>query len=352
MHKEVRLALKRERPIKDSFDGPWKVYFRESLEDFLRFVDVEAHDQIDWNLTPVFLDKELHLLSRKIKRSPVIVDSLVKVWLKTGEEKWILIHVEFQTQKEIGFPERIFIYNVRAYDRYKRPVASYAVLADEVGNWKPTSFSYEFGKSRTGIEFGVLKLTDYRGREQELEESDNPFALAALAQLKTVETRRNPNNRYEWKLRLSRLLLKKSWNRERITALYYFIDWMMRLPQELETQFDGVIEEDIKEDNDMELISPREKRNLVKERNEGKDEGIKEGVKEGVKEGIKEGIRVQAQLSVILTLTTRFVSIPESLESRIRRIDDIETLEQLLPKSVTADSLDSFVSYFNDEAKA
>ena len=114
----------------------------------------------------------------------------------------------------------------------------------------------------------------------------------------------------------------------------------------------------------LELISPREKRNLVKERNEGKDEGmkegikegikegVKEGIKEGVKEGIKEGIRVQSQLSVILTLTTRFVSIPESLESRIRRIDDIETLEKLLPKSVTADSLDSFVSYLNDEAEA
>ncbi len=162
-----------------------------------------------------------------------------------------------------------------------------------------------------------------------MEENDNPFALAALAQLKTVETRRNPNNRCEWKLRLSRLLLKKSWNLERITAFYYFIDWMMRLPQELETQFDGVIEEDFKEDNDMELISPREKRNLVKERN--------------------GGARVQAQLSVILTLTTRFVSIPESLESRIRRIDDIETLEELLPRSVTADSLDSFVSYLHDE---
>ena len=86
MQKEIRLALKRERPIKDSFDGPWKVYFRESLEDFLRFVDAEAHTQIDWNLTPVFLDKELDLLSRKIKRSPVIVDSLVKVWLKTEGE--------------------------------------------------------------------------------------------------------------------------------------------------------------------------------------------------------------------------------------------------------------------------
>ena len=207
------------------------------------------------------------------------------------------------------------------------------------------SFSSEFGKSRTGIEFGVLKLTDYRGREQELEESDNPFALAALAQLKTVETRRNPNSRYEWKLRLSRLLLKKSWDRERITALYYFIDWMMRLPQDLETQFDGVIEEDFQEDNYMELISPCEKRNLVKERNDGKDEGINEGIKEG----IKEGIRVQAQLSVILTLTTRFASIPEALESRIRRIVDIETLEKLLPKSITADSLDSFLSYLNDE---
>ncbi len=221
------MARKSVQKVKDNFDGPWKVYFRECLEDFLRFVDVEAYEEIDWSRKPEFLDKELHLISRKIKKSYVVVDSLVKVWLKTGEEKYVLIHVEFQSEKEIGFPKRIYIYNTRAYERYRVPVASYAILADEATDWNPTSFSYGFGRSRTGIDHCTLKLTDYRGREGELVTSDNPFALATLAHLKTVETRGSEGARFDWTIRLTRSLFKKGWNRDRIEALYYFIDWMM-----------------------------------------------------------------------------------------------------------------------------
>ena len=328
------MSLKRNSTVRDSFDGPWKVYFRECLKDFLRFIDISAHNEVDWTREPVFLDKELFLISRGIKKSQVVVDCLVKVWLKSGDEKWVLIHIEFQTQKDTGFPERIFIYNTRAFDRYRTPIASYALLADDIAEWKPETFNYGFGKCQTQIDFAIMKLTDYRGREQELEASDNPFALAALTQMKTVETRGNAISRYEWKLRLTRSLLKSGWQRGRIEALYYFIDWMMRLPKELEVRFDGEIEREFQGDQSLELISPREKRNLVRERNQGKTEGKAEGK--------AEGLIFQAQSSVILTLTTRFSLISETLEARIRRISDLKNLEELLKAAVTIDTLDAF----------
>ena len=327
------MARKSVRQVKDNFDGPWKVYFRECLEDFLRFVDVEAYEEIDWSRKPEFLDKELHLISRKIKKSYVVVDSLVKVWLKTGEEKYVLIHVEFQSEKEIGFPKRIYIYNTRAYERYGVPVASYAILADEATDWNPTSFSYGFGRSRTGIDYCTLKLTDYRGREGELETSDNPFALATLAHLKTVETRGNERARFDSKIRLKRSLFKKGWNRDRIEALYYFIDWMMRLPQGLADRFEETVIEEFQEDTMLELISPREKKNLQRER----------------REGGKEGAISEAQISLITNLTTRFNFISETLESRIRRIEEIERLRELLKKSITIESLNAFESFMNLE---
>ncbi|CCI04735.1 hypothetical protein MICAC_5930021 [Microcystis aeruginosa PCC 9443] len=41
-------------------------------------------------------------------------DKLYKVWLLSGEEVWILIHIEIQSQWEENFPQRMYIYNYRA----------------------------------------------------------------------------------------------------------------------------------------------------------------------------------------------------------------------------------------------
>jgi len=41
----------------------------------------------------------------------------------------VLIHVEVQTARDAEFPQRMYVYNYRVFDRYNRPVASLAVLA-------------------------------------------------------------------------------------------------------------------------------------------------------------------------------------------------------------------------------
>ena len=83
----------------------------------------------------------------------------------------------------------------------------------------------------------------------------------------------------------------------------------------------------------MELISPREKKNLQRER----------------REGGREGAISEAQISLINVLTTRFNSISETLELRIRRVEEIERLRELLKKSIAIESLSAFESYINLE---
>ena len=163
---------------------------------------------------------------------------------------------------EEAFTDRMFLYNARSYDLYRVSIASYAVLADDSPNWKPESFYYGFGKSKTSIEFGVLKMMDYIGREEELEKSDNLFALAILAHLMTLQTKRDPNARYFWKLRLARILFKQGWERKAVESLFGLIDWLMRLPQHLEDRFEEEILAE-EEENNMALISPREKIGLI-----------------------------------------------------------------------------------------
>ena len=298
---EESVARKRERVVRDDFDSPWKVYFRQSLSDFLAFVDEETYFKIDWSREPEFLDKELRRISRGLRRNTVFVDFLAKVWLKDGAETILLIHVEFQSQKDVTLPERIFVYNTRAYDLCRKPVLSYALLADEISDWKPESFGFGSGASSSTVTFNALKLKDYFGREEELERSDNPFALAILAHIKTLQTRGEAQARYDWKVSLFRMLLSRGWKRPATEALLYFIDWLMQLPAMLENRFDDRVEEEF-EENPLELISPREKRNVAK--------------------AIKAGLVDVLQHTLIDTLNYRFKSISETLESLIFRIED------------------------------
>lgn len=64
-----------------------------------------------------------------------LADTLVKVWLRTGAEVWVLIHVEVQGQRDPDFERRMFIYYYRIFDWYARQVISLAVLADTVRRW-------------------------------------------------------------------------------------------------------------------------------------------------------------------------------------------------------------------------
>jgi hypothetical protein len=43
----------------------------------------------------------------------VRLDKLVQVWRKNGEEAWVLVHIEVQSQKETGFAERMYLYHLR-----------------------------------------------------------------------------------------------------------------------------------------------------------------------------------------------------------------------------------------------
>src|SRR5215204_6287161 len=126
----------------DDFDSPWKETLDWYFEAFMAFFFPQAFAEIDWSRGYEFLDKELQKIIKEGELGRRVVDKLVKVHLKNGGEEWILIHIEIQTQAEVEFPERVFVYSYRLYDRYNRKVVSLAVLADDRPAWKPSTFGY------------------------------------------------------------------------------------------------------------------------------------------------------------------------------------------------------------------
>ncbi|MFW5640626.1 MAG: hypothetical protein ACOC0H_05635 [Thermodesulfobacteriota bacterium] len=161
----------------------------------------------------------------------------MKVWKKDGQEAWVLVHVEVQGQEEKEFGHRVFVYHYRIHDLHKRPVVSLAILADENPGWYIHSYEQELWGCRTNFDFPAVKLLAYRDQWEILESSSNPFAVVVMAHLRTMETRKNQNERLHYKLTLSKNLYRGGWTRQDIINLYRFIDWIMRLPEDLEKSY-------------------------------------------------------------------------------------------------------------------
>src|SRR5437588_17751 len=169
------------------YDSPWKEALDHYFEPFMAFFFPLAHAAIDWSRGYEMLDKELQKIVPQAEQGRRYVDKLVKVWLKSGEEKWLLIHIEVQVWRDEDFPKRMYVYNYRIFDRYDREVTSLAILADDDPDWRPDHYHYGRWGCCAGIQFAPVKLLDYAANWQALEADANLFGVVVLAHLKTLE---------------------------------------------------------------------------------------------------------------------------------------------------------------------
>jgi hypothetical protein len=220
-------------------DTPWKQILEGYFPQFMAFFFPEAYREIDWSKGFDFLDSELQQVTREAETGKLIVDKLVKVYLRNGQEEWLLLHIEVQNQKEEEFSERVYIYSTRLFDKFRRAVASFAVLGDTDRHWRPQSFHQETLGSQHDFSFQIAKLIDYKDRMGELADSDNPFAIVVQAHLTAQATKgkTSQQRRRQRKYSLTTMLYERGWSEQEIIDLYRFIDWVLTLPPELEEAF-------------------------------------------------------------------------------------------------------------------
>jgi hypothetical protein len=293
------------------YDSPWKEALDHYFEAFLELLFPDVHAQIDWLRGYESLDKEFQQVVREAEVGRRYVDKLVKVWTKDGAECWVLIHVEVQTAREAEFPKRLFVYNYRVFDRYNRPVASLAVLADDDPTWRPDEFRQSLFGCETGIRFRPVKLLDFAAHEAMLEASTNPFAKVVLAHLKARQTHSDPAGRHAWKIRLVRGLYERGLGAKDVRELFRVIDWMMQLPPALDTMFWQELDK-VQEEKRMPFITSVER--------------------VGIRKGMRMGI--EAMLKV------RFGEEGLKLMPEIQEIHEQERLEAILKALETATDLD------------
>lgn len=308
------------------YDSPWKQILQLYFEDFMLFFFPQAHGEIDWTRQPEFLDKELEQVVRDAELGKRLADKLVKIYRIGGEESWILIHLEIQSQSESDFSERMFIYNYRIYDRYKRSVASLAVLGDEQVNWRPNQFGYELFGTKVEFQFPIVKLLDYQQRQSELEASRNPLATVVMAHLAAVQTKSDRLQRKQQKLSLVRRLYQQGFEREDVLNLLAFVDWVLTLPQDLEREFQHEVEQ-LEAEQRMQYVTSFERSGIEK----GKLEALLKGIALGLK--LKFGETGQNLLPEIESIQD--VNLLEAILSGIDTASTVSQLRQIYQSSTT-----------------
>lgn len=261
-------------------DSAWKDILDKYFPQFIQFFFPEIHRDIDFNKKIFkgkpydFLDKEFQSIVKEGEIGRRYADKLIKVLLRDGSEKWLLIHIEIQGEEEKNFEERLYTYNYRIFDRYEKEVISLAILTDSSETFRPHIYERKRWGFRLSFEFPSVKLIDFRDREHELEESRNPFAMVVRAHLKLIESGKDDGKKYRWKRDLIKELHNKGFEKVDIQDLSTFIDWCILLPEDLEKKLKAEINE-FEEGLDMPYVTSFERLGREEGREEAKSEVLK-----------------------------------------------------------------------------
>ena len=289
-----KLAVKHKTVNNQSADNDnaWKEILDEHyFPKFMAFYFPKTYRIINFNRPIEFLDKEFQKIGIIGEVGNKRVDKLVKVFLKDGTEKWLLVHVEIQAAYEKDFEERLYIYNYRIFDRYHKNVITLVILTDDNKKFRPEKYEVKYPDTALTLKFGTRKLLDYRPQIAKLEKDKNPFAVITLTYLRLMEAKNDNAKKYFWKFTLIKSLYRKGYSKEDVRQLYKFIDWIVTLPVDLEKKLVYEIKES-EEEKAMPIITSAEKIGAAKERAK-RDKIIKNLRKLGVSEDkIKEAIRM------------------------------------------------------------
>ena len=136
------------RPMTD-YDSPWKEAWKSiSAPSFALLSGDPCRHRLVARLC-LFGQGAAKNRTASRRRAGFTSISWSRVWRKNGDEAWVLIHIEVQTQPDAEFPKRMFGYNTRIFAVYNRTVVSLAILADDDPDWRRIITRMNYGAGRS-----------------------------------------------------------------------------------------------------------------------------------------------------------------------------------------------------------
>jgi hypothetical protein len=210
--------------------------------------------------------------------------------------------VEIEGRARPDFTKRMERYNARIAERYGQEVVSLALLTHAGARHHLEPYDHERWGFRKLFRFPAVKVSSYRGKEERLQRSRNPFSLLVLAHLKREEAGKDDTRKLSVKKELVRLLHERGYERNDIIHLFRFLDWLVRLPPELDERFEAWIS-DYEQRKTMPYVTSIERIGRKRGRREGRKEGRREGLQEGLVEAIEAVLEARFGRKGVLLLS-------------------------------------------------
>ena len=288
-------------------------FFREFME---LFCPQEAA-LIDFAVVEFLREEYFTDIMRGRKR---VLDLVAKVRLKDGSERFILVHIEFESRRRtVDFPKRMFEYFCQLFLRHGTDVVAVAVFTDRKAARKavPEKFELAFSeKSSLRFNYHVIKLSnlDYRA----FLNSKNPLAYALMAKMNW--SRREI---VRHKADFLRMILGAGIDPARQSLLLEYVETYMPLVASQQTEFEQLIETDSTYKEVEKMVTTYERAGIEKGRLEGRVEG-----------------RLSAKQEVLVgLLRKRFHRVPQRLVRKIQQTQDDGRLDELIFKTMDMENL-------------
>jgi predicted transposase YdaD len=288
-------------------DSLWKAILEDLFADFLRFFFSNADTIFDMKKGFEYLDKEMAQIAIESDlESPKYVDKLVKAYTHTGNEQWVLVHVEVQGYTDLHFEERMFSYYYRIFDRYRKRITAIVLLTDRDRKFHPAAYHSEFLGTEIRYRFNTYKVLDQS--EDELQKSSNPFAFVILTALLALQRGRLTDKALlDLKLVLARNLLERNFSKSTIKGIFNFIRYYVAFANpENDSKFDNKIDSFTQKSRHMGIIE------TIKERETQKI--LERGIEKGKAEG-----RIESKTEVVRNLITK-LGLPDVQAAEIAEV--------------------------------
>lgn len=260
----------------------WKAALEDLFDDFLYFFYPNADELFNLGKGFEYLDKELDQLFPPDADiyAPRYVDKLIKVFTNNGQEEWILIHVEVQSNSDKNFSKRMFQYYYRILDQYDKPITAFAIFADTGKNFHPKYYERDFLGTRVYYSYNTYKITEQN--DVELEASNNPFAMAILsAKLALSHQSLDDQRLFDLAYDLAKRLLNKKMPKDKIRKVMNFLRHYPRFENpEMFSKFE----------KEISILTEGSTTMGIEEflLDQAKKEGLEKGIETGIEKGIEK----------------------------------------------------------------
>ena len=200
----------------------WKGIIEDLADDFIAFFFPNIIDRIDNSKPFGFLDKELNKLYPEGAVKNRRADKLIQVPLKTGGDKWILVHVEVQGYDDPDFEKRMLQMCFRILDRYGQMPYPLVIYTNTNPKFQKDRYVFRNEAMELIYRFKTFILKEFKPKEFDL--VSNPFTIV-------LETAWNGLSHkvisdellLSLKIDLARRLFKNNYSRQKVEHVLNFI---------------------------------------------------------------------------------------------------------------------------------